>query len=243
MSGLFHPSISPAERAGIDAQREAHLMRLRDADVWLSVELGLWPLKRASDEAGRQLAPTFDAERVSFADGDCFSLVGRSGGSVVCTAAAVVRDIPAGLANAMQDLSLFYDRETIVRRPPDAWCEVHCDGLNEIRGRMAFLGAMWADPKAASLLGEGGGFIRHVGPVVALTAYELWKPDHLGSLQLAKDAETIAFDLCGYRDIRHGIRYADAGYPVAKNGLARIVISLMSRARVRSDILKLPVIA
>jgi len=235
--------LSPREREAIAARLYEHGNSLLKIGIHIELTWDFGTLRNANriavTKGGIPLMPLFDPDRTEITARNGFALIGRLDGSPVCTMAGILRDVDVGLQDALEDLTLLYDRAAL-DLAPDAWCEVDADGLNEIRGRILMLGALWRDPalrelENATAVGE------HMFAMAMLNGYRIHKPNYFAGMMAAADVEWLGYDKERFRQFHHGVRYVDAAWPHTGPNF-RCAMVTMSRTRMKTMFLGLPTI-
>lgn len=240
MSFFRKAALSPTERTALEARRYEHAHELLKVGIFVSITGNFHELRGANDIAvkrgGIPLQPLFDPQRTKLGPSNAFALIGRIDGVPVCTMAAVARYVDVGLQDALEDLTVLYDAEELAKGT-EAWCEADADGLNEIRGRVLMLGALWRDPSLreiarAQKVGE------HMFAMAMLYGYEYHKPNFAAGMMAAADVEWLGYDKERFRQFHHGVRYVDPAWPHTDPDF-RCAMVTMSRERMRSTFLGL----
>jgi len=243
MSAFPRAPLSPREREAISSRLYDHGNSLLKAGIHIELTWDFNRLKGANRTAvqngGIPLMPLFDPERTELGPRNGFALIGRVDGAAVCTMAGVLRQVDVGLQDALEDLTLLYDRAAL-DLGPDAWCEVDADGLNEIRGRVLMLGALWRDPAlktdaGARAVGE------HLFAMAVLNGYRIHKPNYFAGMMAADDVEWLGYDKERFRQFHHGVRYVDAAWPHT-DAATRSAMVTMSRTRMKTMFLGLSMV-
>ena len=243
MSAFPRAPLSPREKEAVGAQLYDHGNSLLKAGIHIELTWDFNTLKSANrlaiQKGGIPLMPLFDPDRTELAARNAFALIGRIDGATVCTMAGVLRYVDVGLQDALEDLTLLYDRAAL-DQAPDAWCEVDADGLNDIRGRVLMLGALWRDPglKTAANAGAVG---EHLFAMAVLNGYRIYKPNYFAGMMAAGDVEWLGYDKERFRQFHHGVRYVDSDWPHT-DANTRSALVTMSRARMKAMFLGLPAI-
>jgi len=243
MSAFPRAPLSPREKEAVSTQLYDHGNSLLKAGIHVELTWDFNTLKSANriatQKGGIPLMPLFDPDRTELGARNAFALIGRIDGATVCTMAGVLRHVDVGLQDALEDLTLLYDRAAL-DLGPDAWCEVDADGLNDIRGRVLMLGALWRDPALraaanASAVGE------HLFAMAVLNGYRIHKPNYFAGMMAAGDVEWLGYDKERFRQFHHGVRYVDSDWPHT-DASTRSALVTMSRARMKTMFLGLPAI-
>jgi hypothetical protein len=243
MSAFPRAPLSPQEREAVSNQLYDHGNSLLKVGIHIELTWDFNTLKAANriavQNGGIPLMPLFDPERTELGARNAFALIGRVDGAPVCTMAGVLRHVDVGLQDALEDLTLLYDRAAL-DLGPDAWCEVDADGLNDIRGRVLMLGALWRDP-ALRTAANASAVGAHLFAMAVLNGYRIHKPNYFAGMMAAKDVEWLGYDKERFRQFHHGVRYVDADWPHT-DAATRSALVTMSRARMKAMFLGLPAV-
>lgn len=233
--------LSPAERDRIEAKLYDHAHALLKLGIHIELTADFRQLQAANAVActkgGVPLLTLYDPERTALGPENAFALIGRRDGAPVCTIAAAIRHVAVGLQDALEDLTLLYDPPALAEAT-DAWCEVDADDLNDIRGKILMLGALWRDPDLKQR-GDGSDIGDHIFALAILHGFKLYKPNFAAGIIAGKTVEWLGYDKEHFRRFHHGLRYVDPAWGYTSE-TDRLVLVTMSRARMKAMFLGLP---
>lgn len=233
--------LSPNEREAVKARLYQHANALLKLGIHIDLTGDFTELVSANRIAGERggipLMPLFNPSKTKIDARNGFAIIGRQNGWPVCTIAGIVRDVPVGLQDSLEDLSVLYD-DVAIEQAPDAWCEVDAEGLNSIRGKVLMLGALWRDPLLKTI--PGSDMIGdHLFALAILHGFQIHKPNYAAGIMAAQNVEWLGYDKEHFAQFHHGLRFEDPDWPHSTPDF-RWVLVAMSRARMKAVFLGLP---